>query len=253
MSRLISVASLAVVFVIVSGPGTARAQSHAGGLPAVSDRVTVLEGITANLQSAVTTLQTAVTTLQGNVTTLQTKVTTLETKNTDLQSALNAEVAARKSAIADLQDSLDVERFARTLADNLIKARLDSLGGLGTFFIGENTSGGLVMGAPATVVTIGPLPAGNYLVVGTVQVRNSIHDVDWLCDLLGPAGEFLDGGITFTQNNIDARGDETTLTLAGIARVPTASSATVRCQNLTETGGSTTIGRMFAVRVGQPG
>jgi hypothetical protein len=108
------------------------------------------------------------------------------------------------------------------------------------------------MGAQATVATLGPLPAGNYLVIGTTQVRNTIHDVEWGCHVAGPAGQFLGGGITFTEANINPPGSETTITMAGIARLLTPGTVTIQCSNLTTTGGSETLSRMFAVKVGQP-
>src|SRR5262245_58743113 len=155
-----------------------QAESQAGGLPVVSDRVRVLEGIAVNLQTAVTTLQsnvttlkTSVTNLQTNVTTLQTKVTTLESDNTDLQSALDAEIAARKAAEAQLQDALNLEEFFRKGTDVILnnavatlKARLDSVG---TFYSVHNSGGGLDHGIFAEVAILGPLPPGNYLVIGT--------------------------------------------------------------------------------------
>src|SRR5262245_65264590 len=49
LSRRVSVAILAAMLVIMLLPAGAQAQSQAGGLPVVSDRVTVLEGIATNL------------------------------------------------------------------------------------------------------------------------------------------------------------------------------------------------------------
>jgi hypothetical protein len=264
MSRLISVAILAGVFLIMSDASGAAAASQAGGLPAVSDRVSALEQIATTLQAAVTTLQTQVATLQTANANLQNSVTSLQTANANLQSslnnvqnALNTETAARTAGDSSLESALDGERLLRALADNNLSNQIQSAKALiesvGTFYDGPVTPGGLVMGAPATIATVGPLPAGNYLVIGRAIVRNSIHDVDWLCTLRDPAGQEIAGAIGFTQNNIDARGSETTFTLAGIASLSAPGTVRVECQNLTQTGGSDVIGQALAVKVGQPG
>src|SRR5262245_38340358 len=190
MSRLLSVVILAGVFVIGSGPSGARAQSQAGGLPDVSDRVRVLEGIAVTLQTAVTNLQT-------NVTTLQTQVTVLQTANTGLQNALNAEIAARTAAQSALKNALDQEAARRADDDALLatllnletKLRIDADNGLagqvntrGKAFATRVGETFLVNGANAKVAEL-PLPAGSYFVLAKAVLQNQDHDSHWNCAL----------------------------------------------------------------------
>ena len=194
MSRLLSVVVVAGVFAIISGPSQAQtqsqapsqAQSQAGGLPVASERISVLEGIAATLQTAVTTLQSNVTNLLTNVTTLQTKVTTLETKNTDLQGALDAEIAARKAAEAHLQDLLDIESFIRKAEDSSLKTSVASLASQintrGKAFIASVAETFLVNGDTGTVAEL-QLPAGSYFVLAKANLENSKHDAFWTCVL----------------------------------------------------------------------
>src|SRR5262245_53251474 len=102
MKRLLSLAT--IVSLCLGGLfAMAEAQSQAGGLPDVSARVSILEGIATTLQNQVTTLQTEATGLRNQVTVLQ-------TANTNLQNAFDAETAARVQGDNALRAAVDSER-----------------------------------------------------------------------------------------------------------------------------------------------
>jgi hypothetical protein len=248
MPRFISVLVLVSVFVIMSDPGGARAESQAGGLPAVADRVSVLEGVATTLKASVAILQT-------QVTTLRTTVTTLETDNTDLKSALAAETAARAAEDSTLRGLLFQEALDRITAginlSNRIQAVEALIGATGKFF-DVKTSGGLVNGANATVATLGPLPPGNYLVIGRAFVENFIHDTLWFCNLLNPAGFNIDGTATSTQSVGFTGNALSSMTMAGFARLTTSGPVTMECAS-DESGSDLPDIHLLAVQVGQPG
>lgn len=259
--HLISVMVLAGVFVTMLGSGGARAESQAGGVPAVSDRLTVLERATATLRTTVTTLQT-------QVTTLRTTVTTLQTDNTDLKGALAAEIAAREASENALRAADDdIRGVVFQLALDRLKGDLDlatrisnvealiGAGASGKFF-DVRTSGGLVHGGRATVATLGPLPPGNYLVIGRVDVENFIHDTLWFCSLHDPLHQgpdfSVDAASTSTQSVGFTGSALSSLTMAGIARLTTSGPVTIECQS-TESGSDLPGIHLLAVQVGQPG
>ena len=256
--RLMSMMILAGVFVMVSTPEGARAESQAGGVPALAERVTVLEGVT-------TTLKTTVTTLQTQVTTLRTTVTTLQNNNTDLQSALAAEIAAREAAEAALRATDDELRSAifqvvldRLKGDIDLAARISNLeaqvgtGASGKFFKIEAT-GTLVNGARATIATLGPLPPGNYLVIGRVDVNNFDHDALWFCSLQHPSElHVIDGAETSTQSVGLSGSPLASITMAGIARLTVSDPVTMDCESNRNSSDLANI-RMLAVQIGLPG
>ena len=254
MLRLISVI-VAGGFVVLSGAGGVRAESQAGGLPVVADRVTRLEGVA-------TTLQTAVTTLTTQVTTLRTTVTTLQTDNASLQNALAAEIAARQAADSALQAAHDAlagavfqEVFARVNGDRALGNRIDDVAALiaatGKFFE-VKTFGGLVNGARATVATLASLPPGNYLVIGRAEVQNLIHNVTlWLCSLNDPTG-LIDDSAASTLSLELTGSPRASITLAGISRLTTSGPVTMECQ-AGEAGSDLPSIHLLAVQVGQPG
>ena len=202
MSRRLCAVVLAGVFAMMSVPSSVRAESQAGGLPVVSDRVKVLEGIAVTLQTAVTTLQSNVTNLLTNVTTLQTKVTTLETKNTGLQGALDAEIAARKAAEAHLQDLLDIESFIRKAEDSSLKTSVASLASQintrgKTFSTTVNDT--FLVNGDGRVGEL-QLPAGSYFVLAKANLENSKHDAFWTCVL---QTDDLQKGFLFDSAQVD--------------------------------------------------
>jgi hypothetical protein len=251
MACLISVMVLAGGFVIASGPGTARADSQAGGVPVVADRVSVLEGVA-------TTLQTAVTALTTQVTTLRTTVTTLQTDNTDLRAALAAEIAARGAGDDAVRALVFQEALDRLKVDVNLTNRMQAVealagaGATGKFFDVHISDAFLVNGARATVATVGPLPPGNYLVVGRVEVENFIHDTLWFCNLLNPAGFNIDGTATSTQSVGFTGNALSSLTMAGIARLTAAGPVTLECES-NESGSDLPNVHLLAVQIGQPG
>jgi len=248
---------LAGVFVIMSAPGGAHAESQAGGVPALAERVTVLEGVT-------TTLKTTVTTLQTQVTTLRTTVTTLQDSNADLRSALAAEIAARETAEGALRATDDELRsliFQLALRDIDFAIRIKNLeddvaanaGASGKFFQIRHATGGLVNGARATIATLGPLPPGNYLVIGRVDVVNFDHDALWSCSLQHPSEQqSIDGAETSTQSVGLSGSPLASITMAGIARLTVSDPVTMDCESNRNSSDLGNI-HLIAVQIGLPG
>ena len=253
---MVRVAMVVMALGLAGVSSSAEAQSQAGGLPAVSARVSILEGIAAKLQTAVTTLATTVTTLQ--------------TANTDLQNALNAEIAARVQGDNALRAAVDSERFQRTAGDsNLLTqivdnaAAIQTINGLvtsaGQFYEALVVNTFLVEGAFATVATLGPLPSGNYLVTATLSLENVNNAARWLCTL---STQTVDQGritvvdIHQTHTSLGGIGvlsEFNSLALAGIARLPDG-AATVRVGCGTGVSGSDIRSvHIVAVKVGEPG
>jgi hypothetical protein len=189
--------------VALSGPLVARADSQAGGLPAVADRVSALEAAVTSLQIANTNLQNALTAetaartagdnaLQAANTSVQNALnaeiaarsagdSALQAANTNLQSALNAEIAARSAGDSALQAAIGQEAAARQSADSALSAALSTAKGKAFQTFVPNF--GLVNGNEAVVATLGPLPPGDYFVIARATVRNASHDAAWFCFL----------------------------------------------------------------------
>ena len=203
-------------FSLVGISSPANAESQAGGLPEVSARVFVLEGIATTLQTLVATLQSKVAGLQSNVATLQSNVASLQTANTTLQNALNTEIATRLAGDNALQTALTQEASARSAADTvaisaifqeattrrteddaLRSALLDSKGKAFSIF---NHSATLVNGARAVVGSLGPLPAGNYMVTSRASFLNFRNNAVWDCQLVRNDGVFIDGAFSGTES-----------------------------------------------------
>lgn len=115
MNQLVrAVPSLALVAAIgavllVSASGVARAESQAGGLPSLADRVAVLEAANASLKAA-----------------LDKEAAARQAADSTLQSAINAEAAARTAAETALQNAINAEAAARIAADNAESANRQS-------------------------------------------------------------------------------------------------------------------------------
>jgi len=234
----------------------AEAQSQAGGLPDVSARVRVLEGIATTLQNQVTTLQTQAITLRNQVMVLQ-------TANTDLQNALSAEIAGRVQGDNALRAAVDSERFQRIAGDSNLEDAIETVGDLvtsaGQFYETLVVNTFLVEGASAVVATLGPLPAGNYLVTATLALENTVHAARWLCTLFTQAGDQvpvteIDSLQTHTSlGGIGVLSEFNSLALAGIARLPHG-AATVKVNCGTGVSGSDIRSvHIVAVKVGEPG
>ena len=220
----------------------AEAESQAGGLPDVSARVGVLEGIA--------------TTLQTQVTTLQTQVTTLQSDNTALRNLLNAETETR--TIAD-----NVERAARVATDatltGLISTLQDRLNKVaeGTYYeeFRPYLAGALDHGAFAIVATLADIPPGNYLVIGTANVFNEDHNVVWYCRTETP-GAVIDVAITSTINSsLSSGGSDESLAMVGtVTLTAPASTLQLGCQNLqANTDSYIRTARLVAVKIGASG
>jgi hypothetical protein len=189
-------------FSLVGISSPANAESQAGGLPDVSARVLVLEGIA-------TTLQTLVATLQSNVASLQ-------TANVTLQNALNTEIATRLAGDNALQTALAQEASARSAADiaaisaiiqeattrrtedDALRSAL--LAARGKAFSIFNHSATLVNGARAVVGSLGPLPAGNYMVTSRASFLNFRNNAVWDCQLVRNDGVFIDAAFSGTES-----------------------------------------------------
>jgi hypothetical protein len=204
-----------------------EAQSQAGGLPAVSARVQVLEGIATTLQTQVTTLQTQVTTLQTANTTLQTQVTTLQTDNTALQAALDAETAARRNADITLVNVIQN-------GDRDLRAAIEAIRGtIGNAFEVTVPSTFLVNGQLGTVAMLENVPAGRYLVIAKAIVLNVDNDAEWHCRLLRNNDQFpnvLDRSAATTESGFIE--NTSNMTMVGIATLPAPGSFRVDCFTL---------------------
>jgi len=205
---------LVLVFTFVAGltsacwgPTAALAQ-ETGGLPAVDARVKVLEGLVAAQQSALTALRNDVTGLQTANTALQNalnqEAAARGAADADLQAAVNAERASRIAGDGALQSALNQEAAARAAADQQLQASISSSGPRVFATLTVNTN--LVNGV-GTVGQLGPLPAGNYVVVAKANVNNPDHTVQWLCELLLDNNTILDSTDTHTHNHgaLDSR------------------------------------------------
>jgi len=164
--------------------GAADAQPLTGGLPDVAARVTTLETTVGALKGQLGALQGQLGALQSTVTTLQTQVTVLQNSNSGLQSALDAEIAARKTADSTLKSDMELafalESAQRNAADQSLQQQIaaSSKG-----FSSYTAKSGLVHGETAIVGSLGPLPAGNYSIVANATVVNSLHNAVWSCYL----------------------------------------------------------------------
>jgi hypothetical protein len=195
--------------VALSAPFSAFADSQAGGVPSLADRVTILE-------SSVTTLQTALTNLQTTVTNLNTTLVKIQSDNTALQSALNAETANRVAGDAALRKDLNAEISDRFTMGFLIESnvvtetndRKSADADLNNLIQNLKTSG---LGAKVFATTVGhsdvpngnlttvavlgstaaPLPAGRYLLVAKGNVYNPDHNAFWGCYLHQVGGPIL--------------------------------------------------------------
>lgn len=246
-SHRISTVILAGLFATMSIAGGAWAESQAGGLPAVSDRVSVLEGITANLQTAVTTLRAETTARRAETKTLRTDITTLQATNTTLQNALSAETAARRAADTalqtantDFQNALDVETFARRAADIVssnavatLSSRLDTVTQTGKAYETEVRSTFLVNGALGTLAVLDDLPAGRYFVIAKALVENVDHDAGWTCYLLR-GNEAFPNTLDITAATTDSGFIENSsnVTLTAVATLAAPGSFKIQCFTL---------------------
>ena len=180
--RKILVATAAMSILIF--PSAGRADSQAGGLPALADRVLALEATTLTLQQLVTTLQANVASLQA--------------ANSSLQAALTQEAATRATADTNLQGQISQEATTRQSKDDSLQASIASVK-VKAFQVSHDFVG-LVQGQRAVVASTGPLPKGNYLVIGRVSANNTIHTAHWRCDLQRGDGIFIDDTEADTNN-----------------------------------------------------
>ncbi len=171
----------------LSNPIAAQADSQAGGVPTLEDRVTVLE-------NSVSSLQTTVTNLNNAVTALQTSVTNLQSANSSLQTALANETANRTSADNKLQTDLASETAARTTADNSIKNSLSTFDqkiqdaitatGGGRHYSVRVITADVPNGGNTSVAVLDGLPSGHFVVFAKGLVRNFDHNAVWACSLI---------------------------------------------------------------------
>ena len=226
VTRLLMLVPLTVLALAAS----AEAQSQAGGLPDVSERMRVLQTQTTALQTLVLTLQAQAQALQMEAQALQSRVVTLETEKAALQGALAEvqaavaqEAATRTATLAQIQTSLQAaialeaatraatlaqikaaaeaalaeETQARLTADNDIRAKLDVFGDGGMFsaqfeIVGR---GGEITNEFARVLSefVGP---GSYILIATVSnlggdKLNGSSPAERTCELRTSTGEFI--------------------------------------------------------------
>ena len=255
VSRLISAAVLAAVAVIMSGGDQVPAQSRAGGLPAVSDRGS------GRGESAVPPEGAR---HQVTLRALQTALTNLETKVTTLQTALASEIAARQAAdkalqaaTDNLQVDLDSETFFRKGQDFIFNAALTSLGArldtAGTFYKIGGAGGGLDHGQTAEVASLGPVPPGNYLVIGRVELRNTENNANWQCRMYDSNGVHIDT-VDASTSVLPGGAEQIDVTLVGTATFTAPTFVGLGCQGLIGTTGHF-VGpaRLLVVKIGTSG
>ena len=182
--RKIVVAAAAVSITIFCSAGRAD-DSQAGGLPALADRVLALEAATTSLKAIVAELQAA---------------------NANLQAALAQETAARTAADSalqavdsTLQTKLDQEAATRKAKDDALQSSLTTVT-VKAYQVSHDHVG-LVHGDRTVVADTGPLPGGNYFILGKVTADNGLHSVPWTCDLQRDDGVYIDQTSGGTSND----------------------------------------------------
>lgn len=191
-------------------------------MPALADRVSSLEAVAVTLQTAVTTLAT--------------QVSILKTANTDLQSALNAESAARIAAETALQKALDAERAARIATDTTLQNALTAEAGarIAAETALQNAidncssrptlafSDGLGYQEQSVFYKVisKTLPQGNWVFIATAWVeaggQENVAPGDSFCQLRDSSGHVRGEG--------DSTGISQTMTLNGRATIPAGGS-----------------------------
>lgn len=249
---------------------SAEAESQAGGLPAVSSRVQVLEEVSKALQSQVTTLLTEAKALQTQVDTLQSDNATLQeslsketqtrkTETTTLQEAISKETQARQTETTKLQEGLSQETHTRQTADDTLSqsaAELEAqineqLNAAGKVFSVSVPQTFLINGHLGTVATLANVPAGRYVVIAKAVVENDIHDSGWACLLFRNAenlsSDVLDHSSATTESG-SFRLTRSTVSMVAVVTLFAPGSFRMDCQ--TEENGSDLFGvKIVAVSV----
>jgi hypothetical protein len=175
----------------------------------VDARVKVLEARVAAQQDALTALQNSVSSLQAANTALQgalnQEAAARGAADAALQAAVNEERGSRIAGDGALQSALNQEAAARAAADQQLQASISSSGP--RVFATFNANTFLVNGVEGTVGQLGPLPAGNYVVIAKANVNNPDHTVQWQCNLRLDSDAVIDSTDTHTHNHgaLDSR------------------------------------------------
>jgi hypothetical protein len=214
---------------------------QAGGLPAVSARVSALESALAAQNSALTTLQNGLTALQTSLSSVQNALTqeTVQRAAVDsgLQAAVNQEAATRAAQAQQLQQQLQT-LVAASSGPKVFQSYVAN-----TFLV--NGSG--IVGA------LGPLPVGNYVVIGKAGVHNTQNTSQWLCTLIDDNGGTIDA--TDTHTDSQGIGEHIAESLSGFmvgAAISLSAPGSVRLSCFTGEAGSLLNNvRLIAVKVGE--
>jgi hypothetical protein len=120
------------------------------------------------------------------------------------------------AANSPLQAALDTEIAQRQAADTALQAAVNELTAQGRAFQTLKDRADLVNGAPATVATLGPLPAGSYVVIVKATVVNRERNAFWVCSLFNPV-DLIDttSSDTKSSNTVMVHVALTTLTAPG--------------------------------------
>ena len=132
-----AITGLTTVSIVCGNGVSVWAQSQEGGLPALAERVRVLENLV-----------------------------------TTLGAGLAAEMAARQAADATLQSSINTETTARQAGDATLAAQINTRGK--AYSIGSAVL--FLPNGDLTVLSSLDLPAGPYFFIGHVNVSNVDHD-----------------------------------------------------------------------------
>jgi hypothetical protein len=88
---------------------------------------------------------------------------------------------------------------------------------------------------PTTVATLN-LPAGNYFLLGKVQVNNNSAALVSANCALSVGGTVIDNGFESIRVEAEGKADRAYLVMSGVASLPTAEAATINCKVTTTEG-----------------
>jgi hypothetical protein len=176
--------------------GSAQAQaSQAGGLPALADRVTIVE-------SQVTQVTTLISAMQAKISSLEAANAALNTAVTKLAGDLATERSERISLqqytfnqISSLQSALAAEQSARIAADQ----ELAEIGSGVQAFAGQPLASFLPNGVETILSDLKQLPAGKYYFTAKADVGSLDVNHNWDCRLL-LNGQQLDRATFLTES-----------------------------------------------------
>jgi len=233
------------LFMSISAAGVcsiAEAQSQAGGLPALSDRVSALEVAASTLHNQVGILQSQVMTLQDSNTNLQNalnaEIANRQAGDSALQAALGTEITNRQNGDGSLQTAINQEASTRKTRDDALQAEIDSSSTKGFFSVKGLSD--LVFGGSQTPVGTLALPAGSYFVTAVAPVENLKNSANWGCtlDLASDPTHFLAQTGVDTDTSTGHVGGSNNAVIIAMVTLAAADTIEMRCENSEGISGS---------------